>query len=273
MKHRVIFVFGSNLAGRHGIGSAHEAYAHHGAKWGQGVGLQGESYAIPTKDYDLKVLSLDHIKHHIDEFLQFAREHRDWIFSLVAIGCGAAGYGPEQIAPMFQNAPQNCLLPLEFIKVLRSQKSIEPSRILHFGYRKRNAKDLLEVIVKSDKSYVLADVRISVSSPKYPYWSETNLRKLYPNQYVWVKSLGNENRFKEGEPMKLANPSQGIKYLLRLLTLQRIPILLCACEHVEVCHRQLIIDELHKIDPSIIIEEANLQHIKQHLDMSHCNQD
>lgn len=106
-----IFVFGSNLAGRHGKGAALHARQNYGAVYGQGVGPQGSSYAIPTKDANLKTLSLDAIKIHVDMFLNFAREHQHLDFFVTRIGCGLAGYQDEQIAPMFANAPSNCQLP------------------------------------------------------------------------------------------------------------------------------------------------------------------
>jgi hypothetical protein len=109
-----IFVFGSNLAGRHGKGAALHARMHHGAITGQGEGLQGDSYAIPTKDQSLGVLPLHAIRGHVVRFLAFARDNPDMAFKVTAIGTGLAGYKPDQIAPMFENAPANCELPDEF---------------------------------------------------------------------------------------------------------------------------------------------------------------
>jgi hypothetical protein len=107
-----IFVFGSNLAGRHGAGSALEVLQKHRAVYGKGVGLQGQSYAIPTKDEELNTLPLEQIKEHVEVFLAFAeRMKRDMVFNVVKIGCGLAGYKEEQIKPMFKNAPENCNLP------------------------------------------------------------------------------------------------------------------------------------------------------------------
>ena len=115
---RKIFVFGSNLAGRHGKGAALYARQHHGAVYGQGVGLQGDSYAIPTKDRRLKTLPLPEIQERVDMFLTFACLHDEMQFEVTAIGCGLAGYLPEQIAPMFRGAPDNCKLPESFKKFL-----------------------------------------------------------------------------------------------------------------------------------------------------------
>lgn len=107
----IIFVFGSNEAGIHGAGSAKEARLNHGAVYGQGIGLQGRSYAIPTKDRSLAVLSLDAIERHVWTFVKFAINHPEMTFNVVKIGCGLAGYTEEQIAPMFRGAPPNVNLP------------------------------------------------------------------------------------------------------------------------------------------------------------------
>lgn len=114
MATKRIFVFGSNLAGRHGAGSARAAVLGHGAKYGVGIGLQGSSYAIPTKDQSLKVLPLQQIAGFVSDFLKFARQAPEIEFDIVAIGCGLAGYKPEEIAPMFVDAPENCHLPKSF---------------------------------------------------------------------------------------------------------------------------------------------------------------
>jgi hypothetical protein len=106
-----IFVFGSNLAGRHGAGAAKEALLHYGAKYGQGEGLQGQSYAIPTKSKTLCVLSLTKIFEYVCNFIRFAQAHPALTFRVTRIGCGLAGYTDGQIAPMFKYAPDNCLLP------------------------------------------------------------------------------------------------------------------------------------------------------------------
>jgi hypothetical protein len=111
---REIFVFGSNLKGMHGAGSALEALTNHGAIRGKGVGPQGNSYAIPTKNHFLNVLPIDTIKNYVDNFIEYAKDHPEDTFNIVAIGCGLAGYLPEDIAPLFHKAPENCILPIEF---------------------------------------------------------------------------------------------------------------------------------------------------------------
>lgn len=109
-----IFVFGSNLAGRHGKGAAKAALDSYGAIYGRASGLQGHSYAIPTKDERLRPLRLDEIAGHVETFKAFAASRPDLTFFVTAIGCGLAGYSPAQIAPMFAGAPANCDLPDEF---------------------------------------------------------------------------------------------------------------------------------------------------------------
>lgn len=115
----MIFVFGSNLAGRHGAGAALFAKRNHGAKYGQGIGRQGNSYAIPTKDENLNPLPLDEIAKHVSEFLDYARRNQEELFQVTKIGCGLAGFTVEQIAPMFYNSPKNCILSEEFDECLK----------------------------------------------------------------------------------------------------------------------------------------------------------
>ncbi len=108
---KTIFVFGSNRAGVHGAGAAAFAHKHHGAVYGQGEGLQGASYAIPTKDWAIHTLPLSAIAVHVSTFLEFARSHPELEFVVTRIGCGLAGYTDTDIAPMFVGAPDNCILP------------------------------------------------------------------------------------------------------------------------------------------------------------------
>jgi hypothetical protein len=107
-----VFVFGSNLAGRHGKGSALEALHKHGAIYGQGIGRQGNSYAIPTKDGRLGRSLRDW--RYVEDFLRYTEAHPDETFRVVAIGCSNSGYKPSQIGPMFKGAGPNVILPPEF---------------------------------------------------------------------------------------------------------------------------------------------------------------
>lgn len=106
-----IFVFGSNLAGRHGKGAALFALQNHGAKYGIGIGRTGNSYAIPTKDKNIKTLSLDEIQVYILGFIEYAELNPELEFQVTKIGCGLAGYKEEDIYPLFKSAPSNCHLP------------------------------------------------------------------------------------------------------------------------------------------------------------------
>ena len=107
----MIFVFGSNLSGRHGAGAAMFAVHHHGAVYGVGVGRTGNAYGIPTKDHRIKTLPLDQIAKHVQDFIYYALQHPELDFQVTRIGCGLAGYSDYQIKPMFANAPENCHLP------------------------------------------------------------------------------------------------------------------------------------------------------------------
>lgn len=107
----MIFVFGSNLAGRHGKGAALCARNEHGAQYGVGLGRTGKAYAIPTKDEQIRTLPLPRIAGYVADFLNYARQHPELEFQVTKIGCGLAGYQESDIAPMFQGAPGNCHLP------------------------------------------------------------------------------------------------------------------------------------------------------------------
>ena len=110
-----VFVFGSNRQGYHGGGAAAMAHMRFGAVWGLGVGLQGQSYAIPTMEG-----SVDSVGWYVDEFIAFAREHPELKFLVTEIGCGIAGYTPQEIAPLFHEAIglENVSLPQRFWDVL-----------------------------------------------------------------------------------------------------------------------------------------------------------
>ena len=104
----LIFVFGSNLAGRHGKGAALYAKNHYGAVQGVGHGRTGQSYAIPTKDENLKVLPLSTIRAYCSVFVEYARAHPELTFYITPVGTGLAGYSKAEISPFFDEAPFNC---------------------------------------------------------------------------------------------------------------------------------------------------------------------
>lgn len=113
-----IFVFGSNLEGHHGGGAALLAWKKWGAIWGQGTGLQGQTYGIPTMHG-----GPDRIKPYVNEFISFARQHPELTFLVTEIGCGIAGFRPAEIAPLFRDAVdvENIHLPQRFWEVLNTK--------------------------------------------------------------------------------------------------------------------------------------------------------
>lgn len=113
LKPNEIFVFGSNLGGFHGGGAARVAMQRFGAVWGQGVGLQGQSYAIPTMQG-----GVDTIKPYVDQFITFAKAHPELTFFVTRIGCGIAGFQDSEIAPLFSDAISmpNIVLPRQWVQ-------------------------------------------------------------------------------------------------------------------------------------------------------------
>ena len=113
-----VFVFGSNLQGMHCGGAARTAVRRFGAIMGQGVGMQGQSYAIPTMQG-----GVDTIKPYVDQFIDLTREWDQTTFYVTRIGCGIAGFTDEEIAPLFAEALPlyNVRLPRSFYRILTSR--------------------------------------------------------------------------------------------------------------------------------------------------------
>lgn len=109
-----VFVFGSNIQGMHMGGAARVAYEKFGAEWGNGEGLQGQSYALPTME------GIESTREAIERFTTYAQKHPELKFFVTPVGCGIAGYTPEMIAPMFYDAAylENVYLPVSFWKIL-----------------------------------------------------------------------------------------------------------------------------------------------------------
>lgn len=120
LKRNERFVFGSNLLGIHGTGSASSAHILFGAKWGVGEGPTGLCYAIPTKVSPYQRRDLGAIYTSINKFIKYAQDNPDLIFYVTPIGCLNAGFRPEQIAPLFEDALKlnNVYLPLTFVSIL-----------------------------------------------------------------------------------------------------------------------------------------------------------
>lgn len=124
---RDIFVFGSNLAGHHAGGAARVALNRFGAVWGQGEGLQGNSYAIPTMQGGVET-----IKPYVDRFIEFAKYEKALTFYVTKIGCGIAGFKPYDIAPLFKRALviSNIRLPKEFVDIIGREDDDAPRKDL-----------------------------------------------------------------------------------------------------------------------------------------------
>ena len=116
LEENEIFVFGSNLAGAHGGGAAAAAVRYFGAIWGQGVGMQGQSYAIPTMHGGVEA-----IRPYVDEFIEYAKQHPELTFLVTRIGCGIAGFKDEQMAPLFKDCLtlENVVLPKSFCDIIK----------------------------------------------------------------------------------------------------------------------------------------------------------
>lgn len=120
LKSNEIFVFGSNLRGQHAGGAARAAVEHFGAIWGQGVGLQGQSYAIPTMQGGVET-----IRPYVDEFIRFAKGEPGKKFLVTRVGCGIAGFSAKEIAPLFKESLDldNVILPKDFVQILLTEPS------------------------------------------------------------------------------------------------------------------------------------------------------
>lgn len=113
-----VFVFGSNMSGIHGAGAAKEAFRNYGAAWGIGYGMEGHSFAIPTKDRDIQTLPIEDIKVLVNRFKKFAEKNQHIKFYVSRIGCGLAGYKDADMAPLFIGSPSNCSFAEEWEKYL-----------------------------------------------------------------------------------------------------------------------------------------------------------
>jgi hypothetical protein len=150
LKPNEIFVFGSNLAGVHAGGAARTARLKFGAIKGQGVGLQGQSYAIPTMQGGPET-----VRPYVDEFITFAKQHPELTFYVTRIGCGIAGFRDIDIAPVFINAidVENILLPEAFVRVLKkvieaSNQKKEVGKIIAEAWNTLNADKLTELLTE-----------------------------------------------------------------------------------------------------------------------------
>lgn len=117
------------------------AYEKFGAVWGKGVGPQGQSYAIPTMQGGVET-----IRPYVDEFIAFAKEHKELTFLVTPIGCGIAGFKTEDIAPLFKEAvtEENIVLPEMFVEVILR------SHPLSKGYGAVDSANVKNILRKED---------------------------------------------------------------------------------------------------------------------------
>lgn len=189
LKPNEIFVFGSNLAGSHGGGAAQLAYKRFGAVWRQGVGLQGQSYAIPTMHG-----GVDAIRPYVDEFIEFAFSHYEYKFLVTPIGCGIAGFIAEEIAPLFEDAIDlpNVILPKSFVEVIQHKPSVVVNPEITWDSEKdflikyRNFMEQIE-LGDSDAYYKVKELRakefrntIEIVNQGY-YVTETGETYVFPD--------------------------------------------------------------------------------------------
>jgi hypothetical protein len=110
LKENQIFVFGSNLAGRHAGGAALYAKEHFGAEEGIGEGLTGQCYAFPTLGFHNKRSRRD-LETSVYKFFDAARKNPEKEFLMTTVGTGIAGYSHEEMKTLFVNPPENVVLP------------------------------------------------------------------------------------------------------------------------------------------------------------------
>ena len=193
LKPNEIFVFGSNLAGAHGGGAVRLAYERFGAIWGQGIGMQGQSYAIPTMQGGVET-----IKPYVDEFISFAKQHQEYKFLVTRIDCGIVAFTPDEIAPLFADAVQleNVILPKDFVNVLSSTCDSIPTSIMTWNSEKDflvQYRMLMEKVKKGDSTayYQVKELRAK---------EFRNTVELV-NQGYYVTENGNRNEFPDASDM------------------------------------------------------------------------
>jgi hypothetical protein len=149
-----VFVFGSNLKGHHNGGAAKIALEKFGAKYGQGIGKQGQSYAIPTMQGGVETIIL-----YVNDFIEYAKKHTDRYFLVTRIGCGIAGFSDEQIAPLFERAISlsNVILPKSFFYIIKKNQILRINKIKEYGQARAIADIIksLNNINKYDKLQTL----------------------------------------------------------------------------------------------------------------------
>lgn len=127
LSDKQVFVFGSNESGFHGAGAALIAKEKFGAVQRLGFGFSGKSFAIPTKDWEIETLDLPTVDFYVGRFIEFAITHPKLEFLVTKIGCGLAGFGVFEIAPLFfknGSPPKNVILPKDFWNYMEQHEDI-----------------------------------------------------------------------------------------------------------------------------------------------------
>lgn len=192
-----VFVFGSNLKGMHGGGAARVARERFGARMGQGVGLQGQSYAIPTMQGGVET-----IRPYVDEFIDFARQHEELVFYVTRIGCGIAGFRDEEIAPLFAQAVglDNVILPRSFFEIIARPIQTDPCTLTHAHGITKTLADVL-VVLNEEKHFTCPEEAFAALKDYFERFRTSGdniafvaIRILY-NELTEAKSAG---LFREG---------------------------------------------------------------------------
>ena len=186
LKPGQIFVFGSNLQGHHAGGAARIAHQKFGAVWGQGVGLQGQSYAIPTMQGGVET-----IKPYVDEFVRFAKAHEEYIFLVTRIGCGIAGFKDSEIAPLFSDAVEcsNIILPREFAEVLCLPEATRRTLMKSAHGQVRTMADII-IALNKEKHYTTPAEALSDLQKYFERISETGDEVAFTAVRIFWNSIG-----------------------------------------------------------------------------------
>ncbi len=195
LKENEIFVFGSNLAGKHAGGAARVAYNYFGAEWGQGTGMQGQSYAIPTMQGGVNT-----IRPYVDEFIGFAKENPGLIFYVTKIGCGIAGFEIGEMAPLFTEAidVSNIILPKEFVDIIEQNDNAASGADASWDsdyFRREYCRNMIR-LKKGDtyayhkvKAMRTNEFRHTVDIVRQGYYTtESGTRYIFPDDSAMVRN-------------------------------------------------------------------------------------
>lgn len=175
-----VFVFGSNLIGCHSGGASLMAMQRFGAVWGQAEGPQGQCYAIPV---DIRGEAVDNVsmymKRHVDKFLEYAKEHQEQLFLVPRIGCGAAGFDEEFIAPFFKEAleMENVSLPKSFVEILKSSNKDK---------KDKSTQRVFNLIILDESGSMAAIEKQAVSGLNETFQTIRNAQKDHKEQQHFI---------------------------------------------------------------------------------------